>query len=88
MPKHNGDPRLHDATRLSDLGIDKTQSHRCQRIAELPEESFERHVAEVRGAGEELTTAGVLRLAREAQQPGKQQDPSADGSRWTIWAEG
>lgn len=23
MEKHNGDPRLHDATRLSDLGIEK-----------------------------------------------------------------
>jgi len=28
MDKHNGDPRLHGATRLSDLGIEKTKSHR------------------------------------------------------------
>ncbi len=36
MEKHNGDPRLHDETggrpTLSDLGITKTQSHRCQVI--------------------------------------------------------
>jgi hypothetical protein len=35
MPKHNGDSRLHDATRLSDLGVEKTQSHRWQAIARL-----------------------------------------------------
>jgi hypothetical protein len=33
MPKHNGDPRLHDATRLSDLGIGRMDSSRWQRIA-------------------------------------------------------
>ena len=27
---HNGDPQLHDATRLSDLSIEKTQSSRWQ----------------------------------------------------------
>lgn len=34
MEMHNGDPRLHDATRLSDLGIAKHQSSRCQSLAD------------------------------------------------------
>lgn len=61
MPKHNGDPRLHDATRLSDLGIEKTQSHRWQRIASIPEPEFERHIVET-VVKKELTTAGMLKL--------------------------
>jgi hypothetical protein len=60
--------RLHAATvapSLDDLGIEKTQSHRWQRVASVPEEAFEAHVAEVRKAGEELTTSGVLGLAKQ-----------------------
>lgn len=49
---------------LSDLGVNKAQSFRWQAIAELPEECFEQHIAQVKSAGEELTTAGVLRLAK------------------------
>lgn len=34
-PKHNGDPRLHDVTRLKELGISKIQSHRWQAEASV-----------------------------------------------------
>jgi N6-adenosine-specific RNA methylase IME4 len=60
--------RLRGATelppRLQDLGIEKTQAHRYQTIATLPEEAFEAHLAETQAAGQELTTAEVLRLAK------------------------
>ncbi len=56
--------RLHDATdlppTLADLGIEKTQSHRWQLVASLPQVEFERHVEAVKAAGRELTTTGVL----------------------------
>jgi N6-adenosine-specific RNA methylase IME4 len=68
MPKHNGDPRSHDVTRLADLGIGKMDSHRWQRIAAVPEETFEAHLAHTCAAGEELTTAGVLRLAAQVRK--------------------
>jgi N6-adenosine-specific RNA methylase IME4 len=67
MPKHDGNPRLHDATRLADLGIEKTQSHRWQRIASLPSDDFEAHIGRTKERGHELTTAGVLKLARKVQ---------------------
>jgi N6-adenosine-specific RNA methylase IME4 len=60
--------RSHDATvapALADLGISKTDSSRWQRVANVPEETFEAHVAEVRQAEGELTTEGVLRLAKD-----------------------
>lgn len=71
--------RLHRATvapSLDDLGIEKTQSHRWQKIADIDEEVFEDHIATVRDKEEELTTAGMLRCARKADQPGRQNGES------------
>lgn len=60
----------HDATsleppKLSDLGISKSQSSRWQAIAGLPEEDFERHIAETKDKERELTTVGILKLAQK-----------------------
>ena len=46
-------------------GIDKHQSHRFQKVASLPDAEFEKHIAETRAAEEELTTAGVMRAAKQ-----------------------
>ncbi|MCI0349196.1 MAG: hypothetical protein L0Z53_07205, partial [Acidobacteriales bacterium] len=47
-------PKSHDVTldkpTLSDLGIGKMQSSRWQAIAEIPEETFEAHLAHTREA--------------------------------------
>ncbi len=68
MNKGGGDHRLQPATsaqpKLADLGIDKTQSHRWQRIASVPEEEFEAHLQEIRQADREITTASVLAMGR------------------------
>ena len=60
--------QLHDVTAavppsLADLGISRIQSHRWQQEASIPEERFERHVAEVKARGDELTSKGILELA-------------------------
>lgn len=71
MPKNVGAAtRLHDATTpsppsLEDLGIDKFQSHRWQKIATVPEDDFESHIEQVKADAKELTSAGVLRLAQK-----------------------
>lgn len=49
---------------LSELGISRTQSHRWQIEASVPEEVFERHVAEVKASGDELTSASLLTIAK------------------------
>jgi N6-adenosine-specific RNA methylase IME4 len=57
-----------DKPTLSDLGIEKTQSHRWQAIASLPNEEFEKHIAETKDKGEELTSVGTYRYARQTQR--------------------
>jgi phage N-6-adenine-methyltransferase len=49
---------------LDEIGISRSQSSRWQTMAKLPEEQFEEHIAEVRDAGAELSSAGVLRAAK------------------------
>ena len=45
------------------MGISKNQAFRWQQVASVPDPEFEQHIAETKAAGEELTTAGVLRLS-------------------------
>ena len=48
---------------LLSLGLGRMQSSRFQRIARVPPQRFEQWIAECRGAGEEMTQAGALKLA-------------------------
>lgn len=69
-----GDHRSRDATggpTLADLGINKTQSHRWQAIAGIPEARWEAWLADTA----ELTTAGAVALAREAQRAERDSAP-------------
>lgn len=63
---HGGRPgknRSQDATGLAELGVNKSQSSRWQREAQVPIELFERYLALANSSGREVTTQGVLRLA-------------------------
>jgi len=72
--KHGGDrisrPRLANLT-LKDLGISKYQSHCWQSIAIIPEDIFETHIANVKSKNRELTTASLLRIAKEQRKKDK-----------------
>ncbi len=57
-------------------GISKNQSSAFQRLAAVPDDLFNRYLAESRGARMELTTAGALRFT-SAQQPRRTVDRSA-----------
>lgn len=56
-----------DKKELADIGVTKKQSSVYQKIADIPEEQFEKHIAEkkqnVENAVNELTTAGILHFA-------------------------
>jgi hypothetical protein len=52
---------------LPDLGITPKQSMNWQAEAAVPEQMFEQHISETKAEGKPLTTAGVVKLAREAK---------------------
>lgn len=53
---------------LKDAGINYTQSSRWQQIAEVPEDTFEQHIATTKDTGKELTTASILKIANEIRR--------------------
>jgi hypothetical protein len=67
--------------RLADLAISKMQSSRWQRVAAIPPAVFEQHIAAVKAAGEELTSAGLLRGVRD---PSLAVHFSSDSPEWST----
>lgn len=51
---------------LTESEIAPTTAHRWQTIATIPEETFEEHIATVKGEKKEITTHGVLKLKQKA----------------------
>lgn len=67
---------------LADVGLSRNDSSRFQRLASIPEDAFEGHLADARKreCDRDLTTAALLRLARTLEQPGRTDEPlQADG---------
>jgi hypothetical protein len=60
-----GKKRSHHATILSRLGINKSQSSRWQREAQVPENLLQEYLEKARIAGKEITAQGLLRLAQQ-----------------------
>jgi site-specific DNA-methyltransferase (adenine-specific) len=54
------------AETLEQADIGKANASRWQAMATLPADALEQHIAETRESGRELTSAGVLKLARPA----------------------
>jgi hypothetical protein len=70
---------------LSDIGITAKQSMAYKQIASIPDETFEQVIAEKKKAVEdsvaELTTAGMLKVAKEAAY--EQKKEQAQKEKWT-----
>ena len=81
MALHGGDRRgadSDDRVTLGDLGVSKDQSARWQKLARVAAGDFDAHLAAVKGRGEELTTAGLLRLAKPARRKTRKAVPDED----------
>lgn len=57
--------RIPTTPTLAEQGIAKIDAHRWQKLADIAEPAFTRHVAEVRAKGERLTTGAAIKLARQ-----------------------
>jgi len=66
-PRKNPD-RESGFTKLADVGVSYKQSERFQAIASIPEAQFEAHLAERKEAGEQITTAETVRLAKSSRR--------------------
>jgi hypothetical protein len=62
---------------LRQLGIDTHESHRWQRIASIPDRTFDEHISNCRSRRQELTTSSFLRLAERLI--GEADEDLADG---------
>lgn len=68
--QHTGPlPDESDRCTLDSLGLTKSDSSRLQKIAQLSDEKFEEHVGQAVAAEREVTTAGLLRLAKQQIGP-------------------
>jgi len=61
-PKQNSDLKT-----VEDLGITRSDSSRWQLIYKVDEETYKTWVRETRAAGKEITTAGLIKLAKQIQ---------------------
>jgi N6-adenosine-specific RNA methylase IME4 len=76
-----------DEPTLSDLGIERMQSSRWQTIASLPEDVFEEYIQEVKAEGKELTSAGLVRVAKFESASNKIDAPQITGKYRVIYAD-
>jgi N6-adenosine-specific RNA methylase IME4 len=91
MEKNKGGRSTTDT--LSEVGVEHHQSSRWQRIASLPEPTFETFLADTVAAGEELTTAGALRLVKATAKEERRESiaaaaPEATGDLQALVAGG
>ncbi|MDP3768831.1 MAG: hypothetical protein Q8S13_12515 [Dehalococcoidia bacterium] len=53
---------------LADLGIEKTEAHRAQRLADVPTDKIDAYVSDCRANGKTVTKGGALALVREPKE--------------------
>jgi hypothetical protein len=86
LPLRGGDRKSNnrmDCLKLEDLGISQNQSTRWQRQATLPEREFEEYLRSTRRSGREISTAGIMRLARQFAANGSAKSAAIDANHET-----
>lgn len=67
---------------LDENGIAKKTAHRWQLAAELPDEAYEQYKAECAETEQELTSAGVRRLAARQREPAPTKTPPLPAGKY------
>jgi hypothetical protein len=70
----------HDRLKLGDLGLTPNQSKRWQLQARIPEDVFRAHVKSICTEGKELTSAGLMRLAKRLNEEHVEHDGHRNGA--------
>ncbi|MFC1924061.1 hypothetical protein ACFLXA_01670 [Chloroflexota bacterium] len=95
MEKHPPGPKSGDGfqdgtelpPKLSDLGIDKHDSHRWQLQASVPVDKFEQYAQAVKEKGGELASAGLQRFAIKEKHGDIKTPPLPEGVFDVIYAD-
>jgi len=58
---------------LEENDINRVTAHRWQTVASIPEEVFEQHLEETKVAAKELSTAGMLQIAKDIKRQEKRE---------------
>jgi N6-adenosine-specific RNA methylase IME4 len=66
-----------DKPKLDEIGITRDQSSRWKQVSQVPEPEFEAHVVAVKQAGGELTSAGVVQLAKDRDRSDRKDEKRA-----------
>ena len=66
-------PKLPFSEAIADAGVSSFQAKRWQTAAIVPEERFERYVAETKAGGDELTSTAVYKLGQQYKQKAERQ---------------
>ena len=67
------------APTLKELKVSKTESSNWQNIANIPQDDFEEHIEKTKKRKAELTTAGVLSLAKDIKRDALRKERSEQG---------
>jgi hypothetical protein len=73
-----------DRLKLDDLGLTANQSKRWQLQAKVPEDLFREHVQHTCDEGKELTSAGLMRLAKRLKGDSDHRQRYANGNNGHI----
>ena len=76
---HDG-PKLTLRDQVEEAGLSMTTAKRWQMLSELPEQIFDRQIAETVSAGGELTTSAMLRTVQEYRRERTRAGMSAPGA--------
>jgi len=87
---HGGDrksQKAEDRPKLEDIGITKDQSSRWQLAAAISEREFEKYVAQTKSTYGEVTTAGLLRVAKKVVAKKRRKDKLKHGREMAVESE-
>ncbi len=72
---------------LEESGTSRQDANRWQMISSMPDDKFEEHIAETKADGKELTTSGLIRVAKFEAVKDKISPPTITGKYRIIYAD-
>jgi N6-adenosine-specific RNA methylase IME4 len=80
-------PKSEYSKAIDDAKLSRSTAYRWQTIAELPEDDFEREIAETKNNSNELTSSRILQKARRFVAKDKPEPPKMEGKYRIVYAD-